>query len=558
MAKILTPLTLLNSFDLSAPTDAFDFETREEDGIKIEEFYFYGRDTGAGRVKIAATFACASATPASETVLVLPDSPETIDEDILKMFVRNGFSAMGVDYRGEWKDCSRHTVYPEVIDYANTAKCGRHKDYVDDSAEKTSWYEWVSVGLYARKYILERTGAENIAVAGIRDGGEIAWKLGVFGDFSCIIPVCAAGWKAYVGSSKYLSEEPALNEERYRFIAGVDSQAYAPYVKCPVLMLCSTNDPKFDYDRAYDTFSRINENFVEESVIAYSVLCDASIGVTGTADMFLFLNKNLKNHQVFMPQPATVVVEVDEEDNLIAGAEFDDLGIVENCGLFLAEDCTDSSLREWMQCPLKRKISSTRQEFYLNIYEKTTTIFVLCFVTYSNGFTVWSKIAVKKISGTFRNMQSRCKVLYSVQNGADGFTNASPKEFAVGGTFFEEEGTLPRVVEKSKGVSGIFCRGGLSTYRMNNPRFAPSAGNALSLDLYCDETADVTLSLYDLSTGEEYIYVTKIIGGVWQNLMCESKAFKTVGGVSLTEFMSSMKFTVACPADYAVNNVMWL
>ncbi len=558
MANILTPLTLGNSFDLSLPTSATEFDAREDDGIKLEKFYFFGRETGAGRVKIAAMFACDAISPASETVLILPDSSETIDEDLLKLFVRRGFSAMAVDYRGEWKGCEHFTVYPENIEYANTAKCGRRKDYVDDTADKTCWYEWAAVGLFARKYIFERTRSENIAVVGLRDGGEIAWKLGVFGNFTCIVPVCAAGWKAYSGYSKYLTEEPYLDDERYRFIAGIDSQAYAPYVKCPVMLLCSTNDSKFDYDRAYDTFSRINENFASESAIAYSVLCDASIGVKSTADMFLFLNKNLKSRQVFLPKAAVISVEVDEDDNLIARTEFDDQGVVENCGLYLAEDCTDSYLREWLLCSVKRKISATQQEFYLDIYEKTSTIFVLGYVTYSNGFTVWSKIAVKKISGKFRNMQSKCRVLYSVNSSTNGFSGASPKDFAVGGMFFDVKEMLPRIVVKSKGVSGIYCKGGLSTYRMNNPRFAPTAGNMLSLDLFCDETAEVTLNLYDLSTGEEYIYAVKIIGGVWQNVICESKTFKTLGGVSLSEFMSSMKFTVTCSVGYAVNNVLWL
>ena len=267
MPNIKTPNTLWSNFDLSLDTEAEKQFESVYSGVKIERVVFSGRDTGSGRVRIAAAFASSFKAPSPETVIILPDSDDTIDFDTLKFFVKQGYSALMVDYRGEWEGCDFFTKYPENIAYANVSKCGRAKDFVDDSADKTSWYEWVAVGLYARKYVEERTKSDKIAVVGIRDGGEIAWKLGFAGQFSCIVPAGAAGWKAYDGISKYMPEEPKLDEERYRFIAGIDSQAYAPAVRCPVLMLCPATDGRFDYDRAYDTFSRINPDFIKGSAI---------------------------------------------------------------------------------------------------------------------------------------------------------------------------------------------------------------------------------------------------------------------------------------------------
>lgn len=288
MPNIITPSTLWNNFDDSLDVTAVTLSEKIIDGIRYENVSLLGRDTGDGRVKIFGEFASSENSPSQETVLIFSDSMESIDEELMKLFVRKGYSAFMVDYRGEWEGAEFFTLYPDNIDYANTAKSGRRKDHVDDTADKTSWYEWVAVGIYARKYIAERTGNENIAVIGIRDGGEIAWKIGVAKQFSCIVPVCAAGWKAYAGISKFRPDEQVLDEERYRFIGGIDSQAYAPYVKCPVLMLCSTNDEKFDYDRAYDTFSRINHDFADGSVITYSVRFNAAIGEKSITDMFMF------------------------------------------------------------------------------------------------------------------------------------------------------------------------------------------------------------------------------------------------------------------------------
>lgn len=557
MPNILTPLTLWESFDDSLDMHPRILSADDDDGIVIERVTFDGRETGSGRVNIAGAYAYDKNVTRPETVLIFSDSKDTVDDGLLRMFVKRGYSALMVDYRGKWEGCDFYTHYPEEISYANFSESGRHYDYVDESAAETSWYEWVAVGIYARKYALNRNDNGKIAVVGIRDGGEIAWKLGVAADFDCIIPVCAVGWKAYSGISKYQTVEPDLNEERYRYIAGIDSQAYAPYVKSPVLMLCATNDLSFDYDRAYDTYSRINKQFIDDSSIAYSVHWNGCIGQKSTADMFMFLDKNLKNRQVFIPRPAEVIIDMDEESNLIATAKFDEQGIVDYCGMYYAEDCIESSLREWSECPPKTKISPKQQQFYLNIYEKTSTVFAFCYVKYTNGFTVWSRVVAKKVSGTFRNSMPKCKVLYSDSENVYAFTFADPINAAIGKIFFTDDSFMPQVVEKD-GVKGLYSKYGLTTYKLNSPVYSPSAGSILKLDIYCDATSKIKLIYTVGEDGEEFVYEDDIIGGVWQSVIADCKLFKNVGGVPLASFKDGVKLTIKSDSACAVNNVMWL
>ena len=545
-------------FDNLLDTDAKIISTKECEIMTVDTLEFSGRETGKGRVRIAAAFAWNTQSPSKETVLIMPDSKDTIDENVLEFFVSKGYSALMVDYRGEWKDCEFYTHYPENIDYANVLTCGRHKDYVDESADKTSWYEWVIVGLYARKYIKERTGSDNIAVIGFRDGGEIAWKLGVAGKFSCIIPICAAGWRAYYGISKYITKDPKMDDERYRFIAGIDSQAYAPYVNCPVLMLCSTNDKRFDYDRAYDTFSRINSEFAKESFISYSVLTNSCIGIKSCSNMLIFLDKNLRKKEISIPKPAEVSVETDSQQNLIAKAVFDATDEIEECVMYLSEDSLDSSSREWNVCPLKEVVSGTERLFYLNVYEKSSTIFVFCHVKYKNKITVWSKIVVRKLNGKFRNMQKKNKVLYTNTYDTEGFSIADPKNNAIGGLLIADENILPKLVEKAKGVKGLYSPCGLSSFRVNNPIYAPNVGNVLSIDVFCDKSESVTLSFIDWETGEEYSAVFNVVGGVWQKIIAECKTFKNLNGVSLDNYEREMMFTINSLSPFAINNFIWL
>ena len=151
MPDILTPTSIWNNFDDSLALNAASLGVTESEGIEFEKVSFNGRMTSDGRVKIYGVFAKAKENPAKDTVLIIPDSADSIDFDVLKMFVDKGYSALMVDYRGEWDECENFTVYPEAVVYANTLKCGRRKEFCDESADKTSWYEWVAVGIYARK-----------------------------------------------------------------------------------------------------------------------------------------------------------------------------------------------------------------------------------------------------------------------------------------------------------------------------------------------------------------------------------------------------------------------
>ena len=558
MSNILTPISLWKNFNDNLPLNEVIVGVKVEDGIKYEYVKFEGRDTGAGRVIIYGVWASDAALPSEECVFVIPDSIETIDEALLKAFVKKGYSCFSVDYRGEVEGVSSFTNYPVNVYYANTLKCGRYKDFVDESAEKTTWYEWVAVCRYAYKFITTKVNTEDIAVVGIRDGGEIAWKLITSVKVSCAVTVCAAGWKAYEGYNKFGTTEPVLNDERYRFIAGIDSQAYAPYVQCPVLMLCSVNDKRFDYDRAFDTFSRINEQNFKQSVISYSVDYNGCIGLENFNNMFMFLDKYAKGRHVYLPKPSDVVISVDENDNLVADVMFDELGSAIKTGLYMAEDCKESALREWTEARFNKKINDHVHRFYLDVYKNTTSVYALCYATHSSGFTVWSKIAYKKISGNFRNMQNKCRIMHSGKNGVDGFSMADYSKFTLGGVFILNPNVLPHVVKKAKGIEGIYSECGLLSSRLNSPKYAPDDDSVLKLDVFCDKDSIMNFTMRDITNGEVYTVAAKILGGVWQNVILESKLFKNEQGTPLQSYATRLEFTIECNVEYAINNVMWL
>ena len=553
MANILTPVSLWSEFDDTLPLEAQVVETKQLESCTVDFVKFNGRDTGDGRVKIAAAFAYAQES--KETILLLPDSNRTIDLEVMKYFVSCGYSVLMVDYRGDWEGCEFSTKYPDNIVYANTAKVGKSKTQVVDSAAKTCWYEWVGVGLYAGRYIKERTESDKVAVVGFRDGGEIGWKLCAARQFSCLVPVSAVGWIAYAGISKFMPEEQ-MESENYLFIAGIDSQAYAPFVKCPVLMVCTTKDKRFDYDRAHDTFSRINPEYARNSSICYSIRAGEYISADNCRSMGIFLDKNLKDKPLYIPKLPEISVEADEEENLVATVSFDTNAGVEKCDMFLAEENINSATRDWVRCSPKGAAGLSEQTFFVDINEKSTTIFLIASVKYSSGFVSWSKVNVKKLSGKFKNMQKHNRVTYLNSYDSEAFFVADTSA-SIGGIIYNDLSLLPTHVQK-KSVSGLYSPCGLSTYRLNNVAFMPAAGNVLSFDVFTDSADKVTVSIVNLQTGEEFFATFNVVSGVWQKIIAESKSFKSANGMPLAEFGGDSKLTINCPDTYAINNIIWL
>lgn len=559
MSDIITPLNLWKNFNDRLEVMPVTLGDRAENGVKFEYVNFSGRDTGMGRVTIYGVLASKQVNPAHECVLILLDSLDKIDEGLLAHFVNSGYTALCVDYGGRREGAERFTQYPDNVSYANALNCGRHKDFVDETADKTCWYEWVAVGVYARKFLSERFETEHIGLIGVRDGGEVAWKLACVEDFSCAVVISAVGWRAYRGLNKFQAQpyDNQFDEERYRFIAGIDSQSYAPYVGCPVQILCPASDPTFDYDRAFDTFYRINPKYANLSFVAFSVNCGSMLGVLATKDMFMFLDSHVKDRHIFLPKPLEVEIAVDEENNLIAKVQCDPLGIIEKCGVFLAEDCYDFSTRDWIATPMKRVINPHELEFYLNVYEKTSAVFVLGYATYSNGSTVWSKVNYKRISGRFKNSSAKSNLLYTSNFGTQCISVADCSKYAVGGIFLTDEEVLPRIV-KAEGLYGIYSKCGLLTNRIKSLQFSPDKESIFKLDVCSEEDIVLEVSLKNRADGLKYSVKLNILGGVWQSLTLWAKGFKNKNGISLTDFTKCEALAIKSDGKFALNNLIWL
>lgn len=558
--KILTPVTLWSDFDDSLPPDIGTLKEYERGKAVFSEITFSGRAVGSERVHIGALYARPKENANSPSLLVLPDCDKTYDEALAERFVSKGYAVLMPDYRGDWDGAVNPTLYPRAVAYGNFKEAGRHILFADETAKETSWYEWVAVARYALRCLQSLRPGKPVGVVGLKAGGDIAWQLAATADgLSCAIPICAGGWSAYKGICKFGDNtELKMDEERYRFLGGVDAQAYAQYVRCPVLMLCSTNDERFDADRAFDTFARVNPE--KEKTFYFSARYNGHIGNTALKNLDLFIDKHLKGHEVFVPNP--IEISIDEEDGeLVANIRFDKNGEADYCEVYMAEDCPESWLRDWTRCEPKRTDGDGTAVFYLNAYRGAKTVFAFAKAKYSCGFAVSSKIAVKRIDKQYSNMMKKSRILFSSKNGTDSFTLDKYDNNILADCFLDNSVKPVRLIDGPFGIKGVYSSYGLRLYRLGDEKYRPADNAIIRFDAYAQTAAELKVAVCVVGGGgKEYYSGTVVLSGgeEWTSCSMSAKDFKNEVGKPLLQFNAGKFVTFSSKNLFCINNFLWL
>lgn len=555
--SILTPVTLWKDFDDSLPLDEETLSERTENGVTTREVRFGGRKTAKGRVKIYAQYSFPSDAESFPAVMILFEAPQAFDKKFIAHFLSQGYGVLAVDYCGDngGRPC---TQYPADVDYANYMRAGRHIDYAEPTARETSWYEWAGVARYAARYLKERKEVTASGAIGLRTGGEILFKIAPYAPLDCMISVCAAGWLAYRGIEKFSDEKQQFDEERYRFIAGIESQSYAPYVKCPVLLLSAVNDKKYNFDRVYDTFRMLNPEV--EKAILFSAHGNGLIGSHSVNNLDLFLEKYLKGRSVFISKPVTLTTETDEEGNLIVRSLYDAAGELKECGIFFTEKVQDSRARDWTRVLGEPSEDENSFTVPLSLYRDCPRALVYAFAKYSNDFSVTSKIQEITIEKPYKNSSPKNRVIYNNADGYNGFNCFRRRTKSVADCFLDDSSADLTLKAGYGGIIGITAPTGIISFRVGEPRYLALENESICFDAYCTEDTRMCVTFY-LDSMEENGYSADVNiegGGRWKNFVLDPLDFKSPTGASLTDFTGVISVVFFSEKEVLINNVLWI
>ena len=554
---IYTPVTLWEGFAPELPIREEKTAEYEREGIVYSKIRFEGRQTAEGKVKIFALTAYDKRNAKMPGVLIFPSYGKKPDEKIAAYFASRGYFAMMVDYCGRQDGCEDFTEYPADVTYANFKedRDGIHR--VETDARRTCWYEWSAVAQYAAYYLKHHEKVSRYGAFGIKHGATILWQLAALDpDIKCFASTFSAGWRAYRGFYKFSdNSEPELNDELYKYLAAIEPQSYAQYVKCPVLLVAGSNNRFFDADRAFDTMARVNA----ETYVAISPQRGKILDHDCEKDVDLFFDKFLKGGALELPEEPEIGCE------LINGSIFVKVGAdkrgIEDVSLFAAEETVNPSLRCWN---FKAEIVKETEEHFLfkyTPYKYSGQAMFFARVRYANGFTVCSRIMAKKFKPEEIFNENKSNVLFSSRENKYMLSPLSFSENVIFDVQAEKTDDI-RLENGAFEIEGVTAASGIVSYKINNAVDRPKAESILLADVYAPQGGKLTVKLVEnLDTPRETVYaVSAELGGgeVWHKVSFPAMKFKTAEGMNLKSMDKINMIVFECGGKYLLNNILWV
>ncbi len=536
-SKILSPVAVWADFDASLPLKESKVSEDVLDNIVYSHMYFFGRDTGRGRVRIYGVYARNKELrkkTAKAGLLIIPDIGSTVDLSIINIYVKQGYAVLMIDYCGEYPERENYTKYPENVSYANYLKADRAIDYCDVDARSTAWYEWVAVARYGVAFLKNQIELEKIGVLGIKNGANIGWEVAGSGkEIQCFVPLFGAGWRTYKGIYKYSDKEIVMNDERLRYLAGVDAHSYAQNVSCPVFYMTATNSSNFDCDRAMDTVSRVSQF---PAALNLTPRCAEVIDGNCKRNIDLFLAKYLLGFKVAVPSnPKVTVTNDDRKVSATVELDVSEQLAVKKLAVYIAEGGENPAFRDWMLMRPERSDSESKKSFNFTVSGNCPFVNVIAVAEYKNGFTVSSLMTCKKTPG----VESRkLNLVYSSADKTSSFAVASPEKASVGGLFFEDKEPV-QFIEGSNKIFGVSSPYGLVCYKFNNRKVELNERSLIVMDVDSCEYSSLKVTLVLEENGKEvdYSYSIALSGAsIWQHVIIKCTDFKSEKCMSIKDF----------------------
>ena len=355
-----------------------------------------------------------------------------------------------------------------------------------------------------------------------------------------------------------------LSDAEHSYIASVEAQSYAPYVRCPVLMLCALRDDSFDCDRAYDTYSRIGNE--DGNALVYSSGSGACIGPHGLTDMDLFLEKNLKGREIYIPDTLNISLQ-ETQNGIDIAVECDKEGILEEAGIFYAEADvrTKCAYRDWQRIYKVdgKAVKGGQFTHTIKPFEGAPVVFAFAYAKFINGFRVMSKITAKRLNGYDANALKGRSLFTGEQ--LETFSVAEYKDYSIANVFLEKE-AVPKRVLGYGGIVGAYSLGGIRTYKISSPTYMPDENALLKFDVWTDKDAVMQISVEAADVERDAERFTHTIevkgGGKWKRIVCKAGELKgQTSGMPLKSFTEGRTLLFDCQDEslqFAVTNILWL
>lgn len=582
---LYTPSNILSGVDISVTGEIQPLSEKTADGILQREFYFPASHGIEKPTNAYGMLCMPDGGKKYPLIMIIGNSRQSVDSEILNFFAKNGFAAFMYDYLGERKSAAKYTFYSPEKEYANIEKAGRKLQYVDTNARETAPFEWLLLAnrAFLRALSFDGVDSANAGIMGIGLGANTAWMLSALcKEVKALCTVFSAGWYEYVDSFKYAAAKgamPHIDEERERWIAGLSVQAYAKYIQIPLLYMSASNSRFTDMDRTYDTLTRV----ASKNIYAYIAPGrNRTVGREGANNAVLFFRKYLNGEDIQIEPYFSAEIKIlqgsvpqncepGEEASKGGGNDIDNKISIKLSGL-------DESVKDfWIYYSLDQVNPGTRY-FYKpqiplikgdcvtispQVSGSEKLIVAYAVIEYKTGFvlSLAPNVLQRQPEGAPDNIR-RNPVIYNSAMGTADFYEFYPYPPSYREILLKDAKKDIVILPGAGEIKGIVCKnGGIGTYKISVASFAAQEEESFKFDVYSQSAQKLYVYCLDKAgyTDEHWHFATvELLGGeMWQPLEIKKQNLKTAEGHPLKGWEDISMIGFYCEGELLINNLLW-
>ena len=538
------------------------------DGFAVSHLRISGERTEDGVVGIYAVSVRKAQIDIAPAIVLVQDFKSGADLTLAKTLAEKGFCVLAVDIAGKTDFNlektvegveNPYTLYPNSLSFADFDEENENKTEITGDARATCWFVWGRVIRYAVEYLKSQSLVSKIGVFGIGKAATPVWQvLSANCGISCAVIVANAGWKGYRGIDKFgATPEPQFTDDALKYLAGIEPQAYAAHVKCPLLLVSPTNNPDYDIDRAYDTVSRVSEKVYTAADYSvgerYEINADCFDGALSFLKQFLIKEKPTLAGEIS--------VKGEFADGAVKVEVAPDVKGLKNISVYFSEEEISSALRFWNRETKAVSFKDGVYEFKYTPYHGSGAVMFFARAEYSSGQKICSNVVYKKFDSDKTTQVNKRRVFYSSRMplGVNGFYPAKEVSDGFIGINFDKDSTV-RIKNGPMDIAGLGCKNGLLTFKINAEKYKPIDGAMFMLDVFLKGGGDFCIKAITdfFGTRTEYIATVKLIGDFWQNVQVELSNFKTVEGMTLKSYEKVEALEFSAADEFLINNLLWV
>lgn len=523
------------------------------DGVSYKEVYFTSRKVSGGTVRVYAIYGAPESETNLPTVLHIHGGGQTVSQDWIKYWANRGYACLSIDWGGRWStnpSRTQYTKYPESLIYANHEKANHN--IATPNAEDNCWYEWTYICRRALSYLSaqKQVNHDKIGIYGISMGGTLCWIVaGSDSRVKAVVPIYGAGYeydyRRYplygTGSQDPTTYIPSVDTKR--FLIYDTPEAYAPYIKAPLLYLSASNDFHGNMDWVCKTYDSLPAKTIHS--ISFGPGFNHHIYKEQENNLPLWMDLYLKEKNMAYPENPKIIIQKNKLNKPEILLNTDDSTSIKSIEIYYGLETIDAFNRYWQ---LVKPINEGNGNYSVSVDVMDTTkyLFAYASVLYANGFHLSTTVALVKPNdiGCTKAAAKKSNIVYSSSEGIDGWACDS-----IGTDPIPPE-TLPLKIGNEKDLGMTINKSGVSpwTYRLNDPRFAaPSNDSKLKFNFKALYTSTIKIKMHNTAyiDSTPYAFSTEIsnLNSSFTINLSELKndSGKTIGSWSLIPVLEIVK-----------------